>query len=145
MDGFSAHMGRVSRKGWRYVSRAEPTALLRLTIAVKQFGVLQLEEKALAVSDPRNAAYGKYLSNAAVHALLAPSPASLMAVQSWLAAHNVTAERLTSNSDFLGATVSVTTAEQLLNTSYGVFVHSSGARVVRASAPYSVPADVASR
>ena len=145
-DGFDAHMARVARKGWVLSStKPAPSELMHLVVAVKQDSIDALATAALAVSDPTNAAlYGKHLSNDAVHALVAPRPASLEAVRGWLTDVGVEPEHLTPNADFIGATVNLTTAEALLQTTYGAFVHTAtGERALRVSAPYALPRNVA--
>ena len=148
-DGFDAHMARVAAKGWVLSSSqpALPSELVRLVVAVKQDGVDALAAAALEVSDPTSGAgvYGRHLTNEAVHALVAPRAHSLAAVRGWLASAGIAApEALTPNSDFLGASVPLSAAEALLNTTYGAYVHAAtGQRVLRVSAPYSLPSAVA--
>lgn len=142
-DGFAAHMARVHAKGWRLQpARPEKSALLRLVIAVKQSGVNELETTATEVSDPRSAGYGKYLTNDAVHATVAPSRAASKAVRIWLEAHGVRGEQLTPNGDFVAATVNVSVAEALLATTYGIYTHTTGATATRVTSEYSLPSEV---
>lgn len=62
----------------------------------------------------------------------------------WLDDHNIKAERVTSNGDFVGAIVKVSEAEALLNTSYSSFKHeATDVAVLRTTRPYSVPEEVA--
>jgi tripeptidyl-peptidase-1 len=144
-DGYDAHMRRVRAKGWTMGPPAPAETKLELIVAVKQSlrGVALLEQELYRVSDPSSEAYGEHLSNQQVHSMVAPSFESTDAVGAWLRAHGITLTNSTRNGDFVGATITVEVAERLLATRYHLFTHTSGARVVRASSPYTLPVAVA--
>jgi len=148
-DGFDAHMTRVKNKGWRQLEApdltgTDPEATLEVLLAIKQSNTKELEETLLEVSDPASPRYGQWLALEEVDALVAPASASVTAVTNWLASHNIQAEKVTSNGDFIRAIVTIAAAEDILNTQYAYFHHAdTNTTVLRASAPYTVPAHVA--
>jgi subtilase family serine protease len=81
--------------GWSPVN-AHPTWLRQLSMApvhavfaLRQRNTAQLSETLRAVSDPRSARYGQYLSFAQLGELISPSPAALNSVLSFLHAHHI--------------------------------------------------------
>ena len=97
-DGFDAHMTRVKNKGWRQIEApaltgTDPEATLEVLLAIKQSNTKELEETLLEVSDPASPRYGQWLALEEVDALVAPASASVTAVTSWLASHNIQAEK----------------------------------------------------
>jgi tripeptidyl-peptidase-1 len=143
-DAFVEH---VASKGYTAQSRAGPASLLRMTIAVTQNGLPELEEALMAVSDPKSSSYGEHLRLEEVNELVAPSTTAQEAIQNWLLQHGITDLSMTRNSDFISADVTVAQAEALLGAQYFTFRHTSGHQVTRlalnSSAPYTVPTFVA--
>ena len=121
-----------ARAGWTKAARAPGDAPLTLTFLLRQRNVAELERRLAAVSDPRSPEYGRHLSNAAVHALVAPSAAALSAVRGFLRDHGVrVVDDATPNGDMLTATTTVAKAEELLGAAY----HRSAGRGAGAEAP----------
>ncbi len=68
----------------------------------------------LAVSDPDSPRYGQHLSNAEVHALVAPTPECAAVVASFLSSSGIDGDAVTPNGDFVTATATVAQADALL-------------------------------
>jgi hypothetical protein len=101
----------------------------------------------LRVSDPEHDEYGKYMTNAEVHAMLAPLPEATHSVKSWLESEGADlgderVVRSTPNEDWIAFSTTVGHAERLLDTEYHVFKHTGGAMLMRANKPYSLPEQV---
>uniref|UniRef100_A0A7S4LNF2 subtilisin n=1 Tax=Oxyrrhis marina TaxID=2969 RepID=A0A7S4LNF2_OXYMA len=129
--------------GWIRAGRTPRGDMIELHFAVKQQNTQQLEQVLLAVSSPSSPDYGKHLSNHQVHELLKPAPQHLAAVENWLSAAGVTAERATPNGDIIVAKVTVEQAEALLSAEYVRLEHGSGAVTDRTPDGYSLPQEVA--
>ena len=115
-------------------------------------GIAQLEAELYDRSDPDSPNYAKWMTNAAVHSLVAPSAAHRAAVDAHLALHGVDASAIqypTPNGDFVVATVGVRKAEAILgggNVQYTQLRHeATGATCVRLLPHHTValPADLA--
>lgn len=128
--------------GWSSTGSAPREHLLELTFAVKQTNTDQLEAALLNAADPDSASYGEWLSNEAVHALVAPAQESVDAVRGFLAQRGVAATCATMNCDFITASVTVAQAENLLGAEYQAFEHTSG-HVVHRALSYRLPVGVA--
>ena len=91
---------------------------LDLSIAVKQnsVGVANLEKALWQQSNPVDEHYGKHLSPHQVKAMVAPDPAALVAIDTWLESAGVNADRASTSSggDFVRITVTVAEAEKLM-------------------------------
>ncbi|KAM9788056.1 tripeptidyl-peptidase 1 [Syngnathus typhle] len=128
---------------WTRVGRVKPTEKLELTFALTQQNVDVLEETLRVVSDPDSPQYGKYLQLEEVASLVRPSDASLKAVRGWLQSHGVTNCSTVHTQDFLQCNLTAEVAEVLLPGSKFQRYLRDGHPIVRSSAPYSVPDDVA--
>ena len=140
------HTGATARKGYQLKKRAESSAQVLLTVAVKLQNADQLTQTLYAVSDPASAAYGKHLSHAAVTALTRPAEASLLAVNEWLSGVGLVGD--SSVEGFVTAKATVGQAEKLLSAEYWEYEHAaSNTTIIRLlhglSEPYSVPVGVA--
>ena len=142
MEAEHVASGRGMR-GWTPFKPSDPNQMLELVFAVKQTNLNFLEEILLEVSDPTSERYGKHLSNRAVHQLVAPLPEHVKTVMEFLKLHNVEPEALTMNSDFIGAKVPVSVAEQILDCEYYEYKHIAGGSNVNRCDQYSLPEDVA--
>ena len=71
-------------KGWQRASRPTGDHPIRLQIALKQQNMKQLEEILYRIADPREPTYSQWLSLDELTQLVAPSPADLQRVISWL-------------------------------------------------------------
>ncbi|KAF8322236.1 subtilisin-like protein [Clavulina sp. PMI_390] len=121
--------------------RAPADSTIRLRINVGGNNLAALEEKLNTVADPSSSTFRQWLSKEEVEAFATPSTEATDAVNSWLDSHGVTSEKITPAGDWISVTVPVSKAEEMLNTQYDVYTHSSGAEVIRTlevSLPHSV-------
>lgn len=129
--------------GWTSLGPAPRAHKLELTFAVKQTNTAQLEAALMNAADPDSPNYGAWLSNNAVHQMVAPAPASVDAVRAFLVANGVVDfADATPNGDFITAAVTIPQAEALLSTTYEAFQHIDGHTVHRTRS-YTLPAEVA--
>jgi hypothetical protein len=140
---------------WVRGARVPSHHTLEMTFALRQRNIDALEETLLRVSDPQHADYGAHLDLDEVSALVAPAPATLATVREWLSAHgaHVHEGQAVGEGEFLVARLTLAAAERMLQTRYHHFELATGAGgrtagaarsgVVRAGAPYSLPAHLA--
>lgn len=95
------------------------------------------------ITDPKNAMYGKYMTIDEIADLTAPSAEAIAAVQEWLAASGMTVEGVSRSRDFIHFSGPVAKIERMLMTKFADYVHETGSKVTKASASYSVPAEMA--
>lgn len=105
----------------------------------------RLEEALLEVSTPGSARYGQHLSKAEAELLAPPVDGAQKVVLDWLETHGVKGRgAVVVRSDVVEAKIPVEVAETMFNTTLHHYMHRDlGADLIRASAPYSVPAEVA--
>jgi len=97
---------------------------------------------AAAVSDPKNAAYGHYLTPQQFRKQFAPSPASVAQVQNWLRSQGFTLTYTPKNGHFVSAEGSVAQLETAFGVSFGNY--KVRGQLVRAPASdVSIPAALA--
>ena len=133
-----------ARVGWKNLGRAPSDHLIELHFLLKQRNVDKLESELLAVSDPTNPRYGQHLSNAAVHALVAPSATAIAAVRSPLISHGLNdINNATENGDMIAARMTVETAEVVLGCRYHIYRREEDGIEVTRTASYSLPPAVA--
>jgi len=93
------------------------------------------------VSSPKSPSYGQILSLDEVNTLTSPSAEALKEVSTYMASFGAT--DISYSSGFLRATVSIATAESMLDTTYATFQHSgTGEQAVRCE-KYFLPDHVA--
>ncbi|KAG9091409.1 hypothetical protein FS749_016577 [Ceratobasidium sp. UAMH 11750] len=124
--------------GWTAVARAPSEHLIDMRIGLKQARMTELLSTLAEVSDPTHARYGKHLSKAEVDRLVAPRSETVKTVENWLDTHGAKVTSRSSAGDWLHVTVPVARAEQMLNTRYHVYRHTSGSHIVR-SESYALP------
>lgn len=130
------------------IGPAGATEKLHLSAILEQSPeqLTHLEERFWAVSTPTNEDYGKHLTQAQVTELVAQPDAVLAAVADWLRSGGATDVQYGPHRDSLDFTVTVASAEALLETTVSAFEHRSrGVTLLRASRAYSVPAALAPR
>jgi len=132
-----------ARADWSISNRSPAYHKIDLLFAVKQTHLDELEATLMSVSDPDSPSYGQHLSNEEVHALIAPLPESILAVEEFLREAGIDSVSLTPNSDFIRAEVTVPQAEELLQAEYFEMVHKETGQVVHRTLVYSLPARVA--
>ncbi|OCL15233.1 subtilisin-like protein [Glonium stellatum] len=127
---------RVPRK-WAKLSRANASDIINLQIGLKQTRFEELERHLYEVSDPGHVRYGQHLSSDEVNELIKPTDETLNLLNEWLLDHGFVATFNPSN-DWASISLSVESAERLLDTEYNVFEHEDGTRLVRTS-QWSLP------
>ncbi|KAF8599999.1 subtilisin-like protein [Ceratobasidium sp. AG-I] len=132
------HALREVPSGWAVVSRAPADHKIDLRIGLKQGRMAELLTTLGEVSDPAHERYGRHLSKAEVDELVAPRGETVSSVEKWLDTHGATISERSSSGDWLHVTVPVARAEQMLNTRYNVYRHTSGSHIVR-SESYGLP------
>lgn len=134
-------------EGWKLIERVTPRQNIRLTFAIKQENVAELEEIFWSVSNPKSKSYGQYLDADAVGKLVKPSKESIYVVKSWLSDNLLDSRSCfeTRNNDFIVCETTSAAAESLLlGVRFYRFQHPETSRsVIRSSALYSVPRKVA--
>jgi tripeptidyl-peptidase-1 len=105
-------------RDWVRLGAAPADAVIPLRIALPQVNFVELERQLYEVSDPDHERYGQHLSKEEVEALVAPHPASLSAVDEWLAGHGLSGDDLerTPARDWVTVRVPVALAEEMLDT-----------------------------
>ncbi|KAI0344587.1 family S53 protease [Trametopsis cervina] len=137
------HESRTSLPdGFVKAGSASPDTVLNLRIALKQNNAAGLEKALMDVSTPGNALYGQHLSKEEVEDLVRPTQDTVNVVNAWLSENKITATPLTPAGDWLGFSVTVEQANQMLDTEFSTFKHvASGDLSVRTMA-YSIPNDL---
>ena len=110
--------------------------------------VAKFEKQLLDVSNPKSPNYGKWLSKQQIVTQFAPTADKLALIQSYLAYYNISSNNIKASDyqDKIFVKMSVTTASQMFQTSFATFSSTikTNTILIRATAPYSLPADVAS-
>ncbi|TFK81380.1 subtilisin-like protein [Polyporus arcularius HHB13444] len=128
--------------GFKYVGKADPSAVLDLRIGLVQGNPSGLAAALYDVSSPGSANYRKHLSKAEVNALVAPKPESVQAVKGWLAKNNISAETVSPSGDWLSIQIPVAEANDMLYTQFNEYTHEKTGLTALRTMSYSVPASV---
>nr|GAT56545.1 subtilisin-like protein [Mycena chlorophos] len=132
-------------KGWEYHSAPSPDYMLELRIGLKQDKLDDLIQALYEVSDPIHAKYGQHLSKEQVDALVAPHPDTTAAVNDWLEHHDIDPASCHSRSsagEWMTLHVPVSKAEEMLDTTYGVYYHPKSDEYVVRTTSYSLPREL---
>jgi subtilase family serine protease len=97
---------------------------------------------ARAVSDPRSASYGHYLTPAQFRARFAPSQAQVGTVRSWLRSEGFSVEYTPLNNHYVSAEGTIAQAEAAFGTSFGMY-KVNGLTVRSPSSDISIPSSLA--
>jgi len=131
-------------KSWLLIRPAAQQDTVKLTFALKQQNLGQLEKVFWDVSTPQSSVYGLHLSLEQVVNIVRPSFTTLKSVISWLSEHGVQECETIQTHDFLTCDMTVSTAEVMLQTKFSYYKHSEqDMTILRASQEYSVPESVA--
>lgn len=99
----------------------------------------------LIVSDPDSDRYGQHLSQSEISKLVKPSTDTLNQVHTWLHSNGISGDQLqySTAKDWISLSLPVSTLEDLLQTKYSVFQHTTGDLAIRTdSGSYSLPASL---
>ncbi|KAF9482612.1 subtilisin-like protein [Pholiota conissans] len=130
--------------GWEHKAAAPADYVFDMRIGLKQYGIDDLIENLMEISDPYHARYGQHLSKEEVEAFTAPHANSVGAVDEWLEFHGIdpSSVKRTPAGEWVTLRVSVAQAERMLGTKYNVYRHAkSGEDVVR-TLSYSLPKEL---
>ncbi|KAF7552558.1 hypothetical protein G7046_g7379 [Stylonectria norvegica] len=126
--------------GWEEVSSPAPDKLIKLSIGLESDNHELFERTLYEVSDPSHPSYGKHLSREEAKALLNPRQEVSDSVKRWLTDAGVPRSQVQDDGPWLHIRTTVSEAENLLSTRFGVFARDEE-QVVR-TREYSVPAEV---
>ncbi|KAF4612315.1 hypothetical protein D9613_003707 [Agrocybe pediades] len=143
-DVAEVHSWNEIPRGWKVLSSAPPDYPLNMRIGLKQYGMDELIENLLEISDPTHPRYTQHLTKEEANAFKAPHKDASQAVDEWLAFHdiNLSSADRTPSGDWISITIPVSQAEALLNTEYHLYEHlSSGEQVIR-TLRYSLPREL---
>ncbi|KAG7444455.1 subtilisin-like protein [Guyanagaster necrorhizus] len=144
-DLLEKHSWAEVPRGWEWVNKPDPESIIQLRIGLKQDRVDELISSLYEVSTPNHNRYGKHLSKEEVDVLVAPHPDSVEAVESWLLHHGVDPTDATfrsSSGSWISVLVSVSKAEQMLGTEYGLYHHPQSSSYVVRTLSYSLPREL---
>lgn len=103
-----------------------------MSIGLKHRNQDKLEQHALELSNPSHVRYGQYMSASDIRDLIAPPAETIDMVRDWLSEHEITDAVLSPTRDSFSVSLPVEKAEELLATTYSVFLHDDGTTLVRA-------------
>ncbi|EJT99523.1 subtilisin-like protein [Dacryopinax primogenitus] len=127
--------------GWEQLSRAPGSHLLKLKIGLIQPRFGELEQALWEVSLPGSERYGMHLGKEEVEKLIRPHDESLELVDAWLVENGIPLSALSRSpaQDWITLTLPVSLAEELLDTEYHVFHHTTSGDYLVRTLGYSLP------
>ncbi|KAF7587093.1 hypothetical protein BBP40_007732 [Aspergillus hancockii] len=136
--------GKRTAAGWQRAFDMVPQLVISMEIALTQRNLEFAERYLLSISDPSSPQYSKYWTAEAVATTFAPSETTTNEVMSWLNESGITHTRVqrSRSGGELHFNVTVQEAEQLLRTSFHVYVHQSSKRTQVGCEEYSIPASI---
>ncbi|KAF8817089.1 subtilisin-like protein [Phlegmacium glaucopus] len=128
---------------WVLSRRLESHKVLPMRFGLTQQNMHRLEELLLEVSHPESPKYGQHYTPAEIVETFAPSRETISAVTNWLVESGFSRDRLklSANKGWIHVDATTAEAENLLNTEYHVYAHSSGIEQFGCQ-NYSVPAHI---
>lgn len=147
----SAASGRAALAGsapsWanakNYSGVADPTGSVGFRVYLGWQNADAAAALARAVSDPRSASYGQYVSPAQFRRQFAPSQSQVGAVQTWLKSQGFTVDYTPTNNHYVAAEGTVAQAQAAFGTSFGMY-NVKGQTVRSPSGDLSIPSSLAS-
>jgi subtilase family serine protease len=125
-----------------YVGAADATANVGFRVYLGWRNAAGAAALARAVSDPKSASYGKYVTPAQFRHLFSPTQSQVRAVQSWLKSQGFTLDYTPSNNHYVAAEGTVAQASAAFATSFNLY--KVNGQVVRSPAGnLSVPTSLA--
>ena len=130
--------------GWTLLREAPLSTAIRFTLVLQSRNLDVLEQRFWEVSDPDHPSYGRFMTNADIEALVAPSPADLRLLYATLALHGIDRSAVASHGDSFEVHTTVGAAASLFATRFFEFTHArSGMSAVRQMGEYSLPSPLA--
>lgn len=117
---------------WIKSRRLEADRVLPMRFGLSQQNLHKVEEMLMAVSHPQSPTYGQHWSPADIVDVFAPTDETIATVTAWLTDSGLTSDRirLTANKGWIEVNATTAEIEELLNTEYHVYTHSTGAEQV---------------
>ncbi|KAF7935516.1 hypothetical protein BELL_1052g00020 [Botrytis elliptica] len=144
-SSFVSHEKRnIPHTQWMKRDRIASTTLLPVRIGLSQSNLEKGHDFLMDVSHPKSSNYGKHWTAEQVHEMFAPSEETIHTVRNWLVDSGIAASRIV-HSDTKGwYAFDATTSEleNLLNTQYYTYEHSSTDEIAAACDEYHLPAHV---
>ncbi|RXW21376.1 hypothetical protein EST38_g4477 [Candolleomyces aberdarensis] len=129
-------------RGWSYDSTPPGNHMFDLHIGLAQSRIDDLLGHLMEVSEPTHPRYGQHLTKEEAEELVSSSLGAVDTVKNWLTFHGINASRIThrkGGGDWLIVRVTVTEAEQLLDTKYHVYHHEPSGEMIVRTLSYSLP------
>ena len=113
---------------WALTRRLHSTFPIPLRVALKQSNIENIETFLYDVSHPDSPNYGKHWTAGDVARTFAPNDETVATVRSWLVASGIGDDRiaLSRTKGWIQVDVTAEEAEQLMNTEYNLYTHTSG-------------------
>ena len=125
---------------WTVVEREPAGPVVEFAVAVRERNQAAIRRIALAVSDPRNSAYGQHLTAAEVKALTAPASADSAAVGRWIQSVSGCATITARTTDrLLWVRCTIAAASRLLSTSFRRLVNLDTQQQAVLAGRYTLP------
>jgi subtilase family serine protease len=125
-----------------YVGAADVTSAVGFRVYLGWQGGSAAAVLARAVSDPRSASYGKYLTPSQFRRQFAPSQSQVGAVQSWLKSQGFAVDYTPANNHYVAAEGTLAQASAVFGVSFGLY-KVKGQIVRSPSGDLSIPASLA--
>ena len=130
-------------KSANFKAAANPSDSIGFRVYLGWSNPSAVEALARAVSDPRSASYGHYLTAQQFRQQFAPSQAQVGAVQNWLRSQGFTLDYTPLNNHYVAAEGTVAQAATAFGTSFGTY-RVAGTTLRSPSSDISVPTSIAS-
>jgi hypothetical protein len=123
---------------WTKTGRLDSNRVLPMRFGLVQQNLHKLEEMLMSVSHPESPKYAQHFTPVEVVDIFAPSEETISAVTNWLVDFGFSRDRLrlSPNKGWIHLNASTSEVENLLNTEYHVYSHSSGDTQIGAECPY---------
>ena len=117
---------------WVRTRKLEADKVLPMRFGLTQQNLHRIEEMLMSVSHPSSPSYGKHFTPEEVVDTFAPSPETIATVVKWLhdAGLHKDRHRLSVSKGWIEVNATVAEVEDLLDTEYHVYTHSSGAEQI---------------
>lgn len=132
---------QIMPEGWNWHSRMPPGRVLPMRVALKQSRIEDLDEQLMKISSPGSEEFGKHWSYKKIVDTFAPRQETVEAVQTWLQAAGINADRFEKSRSmgWMHFNATVEEAETLLKTEYQLYEHQLTGQGHIACEAYHVP------
>lgn len=119
-------------RSWTAVGSVDKSESINLQIGLKQRNEGLVERHLLEISDPDHERYGQHLTADEISDMVQPTGDTVDSVHSWLASHGISDIDYSPAKDWISIIIPIEKAEDLLQTKYSKFQHTSGHTISRA-------------